>query len=272
MALDEYRSVNRDNWDSRVDIHYRSETYGVERFIADPSHLSDVVAFDRTKLGDVSGKDLLHLQCHIGTDTISWARLGANVTGIDFSEKAIDAARKLSAESKTPARFIISELYETPETLSETFDIVYTGVGAINWLPDIRGWARVVSRMLRSGGTFYIRDGHPLMYSLDWDDPEKKLSLIYSYFEDEPNSFEDEATYAGEGVVTSPKTFDWNHGIGETLTALIDAGLRIDRVEEYEFCEWQATEEMVLDDDRHWRLPPGRPRIPLMWSILATKI
>jgi SAM-dependent methyltransferase len=272
MSLDEYRSVNRDNWDSRVDIHYRSETYGVEKFVENPDHLSDVVAFDRAKLGDVSGKQLLHLQCHIGTDTVSWARLGADVTGTDFSEKAIDAARKLSADSGTPARFLVSELYETPSIVNETFDVVYTGVGAINWLPDIRGWAQVVSRILVTGGTFYIREGHPLMWALDWEDPDNKLSLIYPYFEDEPIPFEAEATYAGEGVVASPKTFDWNHGIGETLTALIDGGLRIERVEEYEFCEWQGMEDMALDADGHWRLPPGRPRIPLMWSVLATKV
>ncbi|MEX1038251.1 MAG: class I SAM-dependent methyltransferase [Acidimicrobiia bacterium] len=272
MSLDEHRATNRDNWDSRVDIHYGSETYGVERFVSDPDHLSDVVAFDRTKLGDVSGKSLLHLQCHIGTDTISWARLGAEVTGIDFSEKAVRAAQRLSESSATPARFLVSELYDTPEVLSETFDVVYTGVGAICWLPDVRGWASVVGTMLKPGGTFYMREGHPLMWSLDWDDPEKKLSLIYSYFEGEPNTFEEETTYAGAGVVDSPKTFDWNHGLGETLTALIDAGLRLDHIEEYDFCEWQAMEEMVLDEERHWRLPPSRPRIPLMWSVLATKI
>ena len=272
MSLDEYRATNRDNWDSRVHIHYGSDTYGVERFVSDPDHLSDVVDFDRKNVGDVTGKSLLHLQCHIGTDTISWGRLGATVTGIDFSEKAIAAAQQLSADSGTPARFLVSELYETPGALPEKFDLVYTGVGAINWLPDIRGWADVVAQMLESGGTFYMREGHPLMWALDWDDPEQKLSVIYPYFEGEPNLFEEETTYAGEGVVTSPKTYDWNHGIGETLTALIDAGLRIDRVEEYEFCEWQAMEEMVLDADRHWRLPPGRPRIPLMWSVLATRV
>lgn len=139
MPLDPYRRTIRENWDARVGVHYASEEYGISRFIAAPHHLSGVVRFDREKMPDVDGKRLLHLQCHIGTDTLSWARLGADVTGVGFSEKAIEAARQLSADSRTPARFVVSELYDSPAVLTETFDVVYTGVGAINWLPDITG-------------------------------------------------------------------------------------------------------------------------------------
>lgn len=272
MALDEHKRANHDNWDSRVEIHYGSDEYGIEQFLADPEYIGSIVTFDSSKLTDVAGKRLLHLQCHIGTDTVSWARLGAEVTGVDFSEKALDAARKLSADSQTPARFVLSELYDSPQVLPETFDIVYTGVGAINWLPDIRGWAEVVSSFLEPGGVFYMREGHPVMWALDWSD-EDKLSITYPYFEvDVPLEWEDDSTYAGEGTVANAKTFEWNHGIAETLQALIECGLRIDEVEEYDFCEWQGVDQMVRGDDGLWRLPSGRERLPLMWSVLATKV
>ena len=271
MPLDEHRTANRANWDSRVDIHVGSDDYGIASFISDPSHLSGVVRYDMVKLGDVSGKRLLHLQCHIGTDTISWARLGATVTGSDLSEKSIEAARRLSDDSGTPGRFVVSELYDTPDVLDEKFDIVYTGVGAICWLPDIRGWAEVVAGFLEPGGTFYMREGHPMMWALDWEDPED-LRVTASYFETvEPESDEEQETYAGEGVVTSPLSYGWNHGIGETLDALIQSGLRIDRVEEYDECEWQGLPMMIMEKDGLWRLPDRRDRLPLMWSVLATK-
>jgi SAM-dependent methyltransferase len=271
MPLDEYRLANQANWDARVALHYGSDEYGIDRFIADPDHLSGVVSYDRNKLGDVSGKRLLHLQCHIGTDTISWARLGADVTGTDLSPKSIDAARRLSEESGTPARFEVSELYDTRAVIDGMFDIVYTGVGAICWLPDIREWARVVASFLAPGGVFYMREGHPMMWALDWDDTEQ-LRVTLPYFETEvPDAEEEEETYAGEGKVSSPLNYGWNHGLGETIDALIQAGLRIDRVEEHDECEWQGLAQLVLEDDGLWRLPDRRERLPLMWSVLATR-
>ena len=270
MPLDEHQLANRANWDARVDIHYASDDYGIERFVADPNHISDVVTLDKERLGDLSGKRLIHLQCHIGTDTISLARLGAEVTGIDLSEKSIEAARRLSADSGTPARFFVSELYDAPSVVPEKFDIVYTGVGAICWLPDIVGWARVVASFLEPGGRFHMLEGHPMMWSLDWEDTER-LSVIYPYFETlEPVAEVEEATYAGEGVVSSPLNYAWNHGIGETLTALLDVGFRIDAVEEHDFCVWQGIGQMIQGDDGHWRLPTNTERLPAMWSVSAT--
>jgi SAM-dependent methyltransferase len=272
MPLDHYREANRANWDARVPIHYPSEGYGVERFIADPEHLSYVVRYDRHKLGDVAGKTLLHLQCHIGTDTISWARLGATVTGTDLSGRSIEAARRLSEESGTPARFEVAELYDTPDVVEGNFDVVYTGVGAICWIPRIKEWAEVVSHFLAPGGTFYMREGHPMMWAMDWLE-EEELKATVAYFEtEEPEGEEETETYAGVGVVESPLNFGWNHGIGETLDALIRAGLRIDRVEEYDECEWQGLPMMIQEDDGRWRLPDRRERLPLMWSVLATKV
>ncbi len=181
--MDEFRRANRENWDDRVAIHWGPDGYDAPGFIADPSRISATVETDRHVLGDVAGKRLLHLQCHFGKDTLSWARLGAEVTGIDFSPKAIAAARRLAADSGTAGRFVESELYAAPSVLDERFDIVYTGVGALNWLPDIRGWAGVVDHFLAPGSTFYMREGHPVLWSIDDERDDELLVVGHPYFE-----------------------------------------------------------------------------------------
>ncbi len=272
VPIDHHRETNRANWDARVDVHLGSDVYGIRRFIDDPEFVGGVVRFDAAKLGEVDGKRLLHLQCHIGTDTIGWARLGAEVTGIDISPKSIEAARSISENTDTRARFIVSELYDAPAVLPETFDVVYTGVGAICWLPDIEGWAEVVTAFLAPGGRFYMREGHPILWALDIDRDDDLLVVDYPYFETaEPQHWSEDFTYAGDGEVVSPDTYVWNHGIAETLQALIDVGLRIDEVEEYDFLEWEAGPVNQLGDDGRYHLPIRSERLPLMWSVLATK-
>lgn len=272
MALDRYREVNRANWDSRVESHYQSGMYGLDRFIADPGFVGEVVTFDATKMPSISGKRLIHLQCHIGTDTIGLARHGAEVTGVDFSTKSIEAAQRFSAECGTPGRFVVSELYDAPSVVPETFDVVYTGVGAICWLPDIRGWAEVVSSFLDEGGFFYMRECHPIMWALDDERDDDELVIRFPYFNQaDPLLFSEEVSYAGDGVLTSPQEYVWNHGIAEVLQALIDAGLRIDQIEEYDALEWPVGPANQLGDDGQFRLAEGRERLPLMWSVLATK-
>jgi SAM-dependent methyltransferase len=272
MPLDQYREANRANWDSRVDSHYGSDIYGISRFVDDSNFVGEVVSFDKEKMPDLAGRKLIHLQCHIGTDTIGLARLGADVTGIDFSEKSIEAANRLSDECGTPGRFLVSELYDASEKVPEKFDVVYTGVGAICWLPDIQGWAKVVASFLDEGGFFYMREGHPVMWSLDDERDDDELVIKYPYFsQSEPLRFVEETTYAGDGALSSPVIYDWNHGMAEVLQALIDAGLRIDQVEEYDALEWEAGAVNVLGDDGMFRLANGRERLPVMWSVLATK-
>ena len=270
MPLDEARRANRDNWDDRVPIHWESPVYDVAGFIADPARLSDVVAFDAPLVGDVRGRRLLHLQCHMGKDTLSWARLGAEATGVDFSEPAIAAARRLSVESGTPGRFVVAELYDSPQVLPETFDVVYTGVGALNWLPDIRRWAQVVAGFLSPGGLFYIREAHPVLWSLDWHD-EGALVVRHPYFETaDPVVDDDPSTYAGPGTVEHARTYEWNHGLGEIMSALIDADLAITGFREHRDCEWQGLPQMLRGDDGWWRLPEGqRDLVPVMYSLWA---
>ncbi|MDX1690435.1 MAG: class I SAM-dependent methyltransferase [Acidimicrobiia bacterium] len=271
--LDEHRAANRANWDDRVAIHWEPDGYDAPGFTADPDRISGVVQRDRAVVGDVTGQRLLHLQCHFGMDTLSWARLGADVTGVDFSERAIEAARRLSEESGTPARFVLSELYAAAEALpGETFDVVYTGVGAINWLPDIAGWAEVVAGFVAPGGRFYIREGHPVIWTLDWDVTDE-LVARYPYFEtDEPVGMDEDVTYAGSGTVDHTRTYEWNHGIGEIHAALTAAGLRVVSLTEHRELEWQGHPMMVEGDDGRWRLPASHAdRVPLMFSILAER-
>lgn len=269
--MDEHRRANRANWDDRVPLHVASTEYGYRAFIDDPDHLSGVVAFDAGLLGDVTGKKLLHLQCHIGKDTLSWARLGAEVTGVDFSEPALQAARRLSEESGVPGRFVLAEFYESPQVIEEEFDIVYTGVGAINWLPDIGRWAEVVAGFLRPGGTFYMREGHPVLWSMDWRD-DGRLVIRYPYFEtEEPVPWDDETTYAGEGTVAHTRTYEWNHGLGEIVSALLDAGLRITGFGEHRSLEWQGLPHMELRNGA-WRLPAEQvDLVPLMYHLVAMR-
>jgi SAM-dependent methyltransferase len=272
--VDEYRDANRANWDDRVSIHWQPDAYDAPGFIADPDRISQVVALDRPYLGDVEGKGLLHLQCHFGHDTLSWARLGAVVTGLDFSPKAIQAAETLSKESGTPGRFVESELYDAPAALEgERFDIVYTGVGAINWLPDIAGWGRVVNALLAPGGIFYIREGHPVLWSLEWPEEDReRLEISYPYFETaKPMEWDEDTTYEGTGTLDHTRTYEWNHSIAEIMGALTDAGLVIDLFEEHRRCIWKGHPWMVLDEEEGlWRMPDP-DLVPLMYSLRARK-
>jgi len=275
MELDKYGTANRANWSERVAGHW--DGYDAPGFIADPTRLSRTVRFDHEYLGDVTGKTLLHLQCHFGEDTLSWARLGAEVTGIDFSQDAIAAAERLSRESGTPGRFVVSELYETPSKLAgEQFDVVYTGVGAINWLPDIAAWGKVVAAMLKPGGAFYMREGHPVLWSLRFpiEDPDdESLVVEYPYFEvEDPLVWDEEESYLGSAKLTNTRTYEWNHGIGEILTALLNQGLEIELFEEHRSLLWKGLHHMVEDDDGWWRLPEHQRQLaPLMYSLRARK-
>lgn len=274
MSHDDHMAANRANWDDRVAIHWQPDGYDAAGFIADPRRLSGVVERDRRRLPDLQGLRLVHLQCHFGMDTLSLARLGAEVTGVDFSEAAIAAARRLSDESDTPGRFVVADVYDAVEALGgERFDLVYSGVGALNWLPDVQRWAGVVAELLDPGGILYIREGHPLLGSLDWREDDDLLVIRFPYFETpDPVSWDDEHSYVGSGTVSHPRTYEWNHGIAEILSAVISSGLRIESYEEYRELEWQGLPHMAVGDDGLYRLPNAqRDLVPLMYSLRATK-
>jgi SAM-dependent methyltransferase len=264
-AVKEYAIVNRANWDERAPAHATSPDYAVSRFLDDPSFLSDVVRFDIPRLGEIRGLRGLHLQCHIGTDTLSLARLGARMTGLDFSPAALTEARRLAAATKTEMDFVEAEVYDAVRALGpERFDLVYTGIGALCWLPDIDRWAQVVSELLAPGGRLFVRDGHPMLWALADTRPDRLLVVEYPYFErPEPSVWTDGGTYVQTDVTFETTTVhEWNHGLGEILTALLSRGLRITGLAEHDSVPWDALpgqmEQLAGGEfrlvDRPWRL------------------
>ncbi len=269
--LEEHREANRANWDDRVPVHLASEFYGVEDFIAGSRNLTKAVDFDRAHLGDVRGRSLLHVQCHIGLDTLSWARLGARATGIDFSERSIEAARDVSRRSGVPGRFVFADVHDASDVLPETFDIVYASEGVLCWLPSVAAWARVVRKFTRPGGTFYIRDGHPLAHALDLDRSDGQLVMVDPYFEGGAIRYDEPGTYAEwNAAIDKTVTYQWNHSLGEIVSALADEGFRVESLREYPFSGYQAQPGMVQGDDGWWRLPNRTQRLPMLFGLKAT--
>lgn len=268
----EHFEANRRNWNERAAIHAASKDYNLAAFHSDPTHLSNVVAFDRPYLGDLSGVSAVHLQCHIGTDTLSLARLGANVTGVDQSEASITIAQKLFADTQTQGRFEIANVYDAPATLGQQYDLVYTGVGSLCWLPNIDQWAQVVSELLKPGGQLYLREGHPMLLSLA-DTTDGTLQIGYPYFETtEPMVFDENATYTdGDTTIKSTRTYEWNHGLGEVVTAVLKQGLVLRTLEEHDGLEWQMFPHMVREN-RQYKLPPDqRSLVPMMYTLIAER-
>jgi len=284
MSLDEYFAANRANWDDRVPIHLASRSYDLEGFLAGASSLRDI---DLAEVGDVRGKTLLHLQCHFGMDTLSWAREGAQATGLDFSPAAIAAARDLAQRAGIDARFVEANVYDAASALAGAqFDVVFTGIGALCWLPDIAGWARVAGSLVKPGGILYIREGHPVLWSMDESREDQALTMTYPYFETiEPLTWDEGVTYTdndGGTAIQHRRSHEWNHGLGQIVTAIIDAGLRVEFLHEWDFCEWRALPWMVpagesatpdgqYQSGTRWQLPERRERAPLMYSLRARR-
>ncbi|WP_073252810.1 methyltransferase domain-containing protein [Cryptosporangium aurantiacum] len=272
--MDDYRELNRASWDDRAAAHAASQDYAVDRFRVDPTFLSSVVQFDVPRLGDIAGLDGLHLQCHIGTDTLSLARLGARMTGLDFSGESLAQARELAAETGARIEYVQSDVYEAAETLgAERFDLVYTGVGALCWLPDVRRWAGVVARLLRPGGRLFMREGHPVLWALDDARTDEKLVLEYPYFErDEPLVWHDEGSYVQTDTqFTNNKVHNWNHGLGEVVTALLDQGLTLTQLVEHDSVPWEPFPGRMEPVDGGFRLAERPWRAPLTYTVQATK-
>lgn len=273
MALDEHRAANLANWNSRVPVHSASQAYDLDGMVSGTRELSKVVAFDAPRLGDLTGLDVVHLQCHIGTDTVSLARLGARTTGLDFSADALAVARDLAARCSLDVRFVESELYGAVDVLGpEQFDLVYTGIGALCWLPDVRAWARVVAALLRPGGRLYLREGHPVLWATESLEPGR-LELKYPYFERAaPTRFEEAQTYTDGDDLAEPVSYEWNHGLGEIVQAVLDAGLVLTRLEELDEVDWQAYPWFVRDPTGlRWVMPDGRERLPLEYTLEARR-
>jgi SAM-dependent methyltransferase len=270
----DYRDVNKALWDERADAHAASPDYNLSRFADDPEHISHVVRFDLPLLGDISGLRAVHLQCHIGTDTVSLARLGARVTGLDFSGAALAQARALAASAGVDVDFVESDLYGAPSVLPHhEFDLVFTGIGALCWLPDIRRWAEVVATLLAPGGRLFIREGHPMLWALD-DERSDELVLRYPYFErPEPLVFDTDGTYVETDVsFQHTASHEWNHGLGEIVTALLDEGLTITGLTEHDRVPWDALPGQMEElPDGEFRLREQPDRLPATYTLQAVR-
>lgn len=271
MALDGYREINLANWNSRVPHH--EVGYGIDRF-DDPAHLSDVVRFDLPRLGDIAGRRTVHLQCHIGTDTLSLHRLGAHVTGLDFSAPALDVARRLATRIGADATFVEADVYDAPRVLpAGEFDLVYTGIGALCWLPDITRWAQVVAALLQPGGELFIREGHPMLWALGDETPDGRVVVDYPYFETDGEVFVETTTYVDhEGEIDSPTMVSFNHGLAEIFNALWNAGMDITLFEEHDSVPWNALGDVMVEGELgEWRLRHRPERLAASYTLRAVK-
>jgi len=272
---EDYRALNRASWDERAPAHAASPDYAVERFVADPGFLSHVVRFDLPLLGDIAGLRGVHLQCHIGTDTISLARLGASMTGLDFSPAALAEARALAGRTGDDATFVEADVYDAASVLgAAAFDLVFTGIGALIWMPSIRRWAGVVTDLLRPGGRLFIREGHPMLWALDDSRADDLIVVDFPYFERaEPQVWDEGGTYVQTDVVfTHNRTHEWNHGLGEIVTALLDAGMRLTGLTEHDSVPWEALPgKMERTEDGEWRLADRPWRLAHSYTLQAVK-
>lgn len=267
--MDSYVRSNRALWNAWTDLHLKSAYYDVDGFKAGRSSLKGI---EVAELGDVTGKSLLHLQCHFGLDTLSWARRGAVVTGADFSDHAITAARALAEEAKLPARFVQSEVYALPGALEGRFDIVYTSYGVLFWLPDLRRWAEVIAHFLTPGGVFYIVEYHPFAAVFE-NENAGDLEATYPYFHGpKPLRFETNGSYADRTADFHFPEYGWDHPLSDIINALLSAGLHPEHVHEFPYCGEQRFPFMTRGADGWWRFAGRHDNmIPLLFSIRARK-
>jgi SAM-dependent methyltransferase len=268
VGVDKAVLANRRRWDELARAHYGSAFYDVEGFRRGGSRLR---AIELKEIGRVKGRDLLHLQCHFGLDTLSFARLGARVTGVDFSSVAIDLARDLAVELRLDARFVRADVTKLPRSLSSSFDIAYTSRGVLGWIPDLAKWARGIATALRPGGLFYMLEGHPV--AATFDDESAAFGIRYPYFpRRSPQRYKVEGSYADRTLrFTQKYDYEWPHALGDVVTALADAGLRIAFIHEFPWAMWEVAPWLVRRG-REWYLPKRiKGELPLSFSLAARK-
>lgn len=273
MTVD-YCVLNKANWDERAPVHAASPDYAVPRFVDDPEFLSEVVRFDLPLLGDIRGLRGVHLQCHIGTDTISLARLGARMSGLDFSPASLAQARKLAEMAGTPVDFIESEVYDAVSVLGAgQFDLVFTGIGALCWIPSVDRWARTVAGLLRPGGRLFLREIHPMLLAMDETHTDRP-TVGYPYFElPEPTVSSSGTTYVEtETEFSATVTHEWNHGLGDVVTALLEHGMMITGLVEHRSVPWEALPgQMTREANGEWRLSEHPERLPMTYTLQARR-
>ena len=272
-SRDQWFSDNQANWDDRAALHEASG-YGIEELVADPAHITPELSQDLDWMGEIVAADVIHLQCHLGTDTVGFARLGARrVVGVDLSGESLRRARIIAERCGADIEYVQSNVYEARENVTGDFDLVYTSLGVLCWLPDIAEWARVVTSLLRPGGHFVIRDDHPMFMTVG-DDVTDGLRIEQPYFQQsEPLTWDDDGSYVevpeGTPTIRHGINHQWNHSLGEIVTALVRAGLIVDYLEETPYSAWCAWPDLMVRDGDRWRLRDNPERLPLQFMIAA---
>ena len=262
--LPDYININKKTWNNKTEVHVASDFYDNQSFLDGKSTLNSI---ELDLLGDLKNKNILHLQCHFGQDTLSLARLGAKVTGIDFADKAIEKAKEFNDRLGLDATFICCDIYDLPNCLSEKFDIVFTSYGAIGWLPDLLKWANVVSHFLNPNGKFVMAEFHPVVWMFDND----FKTIFYNYFNVETIIEDESGTYADRYSAIEAKTITWNHPTSEVLNALISKDLEINCFNEFDYSPYNCFNEREEFEPSKFRIKHLENKIPMVFSILATK-
>ncbi len=260
--MENYLDINRNLWNAKVDSHLKSDFYFVKEFLQGRTSLNSI---ELKLLGDIKGKKILHLQCHFGQDSISLSRLGAKVTGIDLSDKAIEAAKNLAKQCGTDTEFIISDVYDLSNVLDQEFDIVYTTYGTIGWLPDLEKWAEVISHFLKPGGQLIFVEFHPVVWMYDND----FASVKYSYFNEETIIETNEGTYADKTADLANVEVSWNHSLSEVLTSLLTKNLVLQKFQEYNWSPYPCFQHIEEIEKGKYQIPQFGNKIPLVYSIIA---
>ncbi len=260
-----YFKTNKATWNEKVRMHAKSAMYDLEAFKEGKSSL---MCYELDALDDVSGKSLLHLQCHFGQDTLSWSRLGARCTGVDLSDEGIKLAKQLNAELNLDAEFVCCNVLDTSKYVTETFDIVFTSYGVIGWLPDLKPWGKMIAERLHKGGTFFMAEFHPIVWMFDY--LEAKPIMKYGYMQKDVIYEEYEGTYADLNSKMISKEYGWNHGLGEVVSALTEAGLRIDYLKEYDESPYDVLPNLIKTDSGMYITKDKL--YPLIFTLKATKL
>lgn len=273
MELDDYQKDNLANWSDRARVHAESKRYDLARYESDPDYIGGVVSFDAPLLGDINGLDVAHLQCHIGTDSVSLARLGARVIGLDFSEVAVESARSLAEAANVDAEFVVANVYDAAEAIGRTVDLVYTSVGTINWLGDLDRWASAIAGLLEPGGRFYIRDMHPGLWTFEEIDGAFVPQYQSLRSPTEPFTFDTGETYTDgdHSKIVNTRQHEWFHSFAEIINALTGAGLSITRLEEHQALEWPHGPSAVQEGSRYFLPGELRYQVPQMFSLWAER-
>jgi len=262
--LTQYIDINRDSWNARTEHHLKSEFYDLDGFKKGKSSLNDI---ELELLGDVRGKSILNLQCHFGQDSLSLARMGAHVVGVDLSDKAINSAREISKAIDTPAEFICCDIFDLPQYLDRSFDIVFTSYGVIGWLPDLNKWAQIIHQYLKPDGKFVLVEFHPVVWMFD----EDFVKVGYSYFNSGPIVEEESGTYRDREADIQIQNVNWNHGLGEVINSLLTNGLQLVSIEEYDYSPYNCFNQTVEIAPKKYRIQHLEDKIPMLFSLVAQR-